>query len=401
MEHKEDKITGIKVITGNSAAAYGAVLCRPELVAMYPITPQTEVVEEISKFHAQGELDAEMVEVEGENSAMNIITAASVAGARVFTATSSYGLVFMYDALLQAAGYRVPAVMAIANRETPGITAVSAGQQDMISTRDSGWISIVASNCQEILDCVIMAYRLAEDHDIQLPVMVNYDGFYLSFLAEKVEVPTRKQVDAFLAPLKAQPPRPRLIPGVPASCGTHALLEGYVELRYKHFQAMARAKAKFDEIDQAFGRQFGRSYGGQVEAYRAEDADIVLVGAGSVTGTAQRVVDQCREKGIKVGLVRLRMFRPFPRERLAQVLKGKKAIGVIDRSICFGWDCGPFYMEIRALTPEIGNIPMISFICGMANMDVSPAEIGRMIDSVQSAAAGNAYQDVRWLSMEA
>ena len=280
MEHKEDKITGIRVITGNSAAAYGAVLCRPELVAMYPITPQTEVVEEISKFHAQGELDAEMVEVEGENSAMNIITAASVAGARVFTATSSYGLVFMYDALLQAAGYRVPAVMAIANRETPGITAVSAGQQDMISTRDSGWISIVASNCQEILDCVIMAYRLAEDHDIQLPVMVNYDGFYLSFLAEKVEVPTRKQVDAFLAPLKAQPPRPRLIPGVPASCGTHALLEGYVELRYKHFQAMTRAKAKFDEIDQAFGRQFGRSYGGQVEAYRTEDADIVLVGCG-------------------------------------------------------------------------------------------------------------------------
>lgn len=401
MGHKEDKIAGTKVITGNAAAAYGAMLCRPELVAMYPITPQTEVVEEISKFHAQGELDAEMVEVEGENSAMNIVTAASVAGARVFTATSSYGLVFMYDALLQAAGYRVPVVMVIANRETPGITAVSAGQQDMISTRDSGWISIIASNCQEILDSVIMAYRLAEDHDIQLPVMVNYDGFYLSFLAEKVEVPTREQVDGFLAPLKAQPPRPRLIPGVPASCGTHGLLEGYVELRYKHFQAMKRAKAKFDEIHQGFGRHFGRSYGGQVDAYRTEDADIVLVGAGSVTGTAQRVVDQYREKGIKVGLVRLRMFRPFPKERLAQVLKGKKAIGVIDRSICFGWDCGPFYMEIRALTPETGAIPMISFICGMANMDVSPAQIGQMIESVQSAAAGNAYEGVRWLSMEA
>jgi pyruvate/2-oxoacid:ferredoxin oxidoreductase alpha subunit len=400
MKKKEDMMAATKVITGNSSAAYGAMLCRPEVVALYPITPQTEVVEEMSRFHAEGHLDAEMVEVEGENSAMNIITAASVAGARVFTATSSYGLVFMYDALLQAAGYRVPAVMVNANRETPGVTAVSAGQQDMISTRDSGWISILASNCQEILDSVIMAYRLAEDSDIQLPVMVNYDGFYLSFLAEKVEIPAQEKVDSFLAPLKAQPPRPSLIPGKPAACGTHGLLEGYVELRYKHCAAMERAKGKFDQIDELFGRHFGRSYGGQVDGYRTEDAEIVLVASGSVTGTVQKVVDQNREKGIKIGLVRLRMFRPFPRERLAQVLRGKKAIGVIDRSICFGWNCGPIYMEIRALTPEIGTIPLMSFICGMANMDVSPSQIERMIETVRSASEGNAYQQVRWLTME-
>jgi pyruvate/2-oxoacid:ferredoxin oxidoreductase alpha subunit len=370
------------------------------MVAMYPITPQTEVVEELSRFHAEGRLEAEMVEVEGENSAMNIVTAASAAGARVFTATSSYGLVFMYDALLQTAGYRVPVVMVIANRETPGITGVAAGQQDMISTRDSGWISLVASNCQEVLDSVIMAYRLAEDSEVQLPVMVNYDGFYLSFLAEKVEIPSLERVDGFLAPLKNQPPRPVLVPGKPAGFGTHGLLEGYVELRYKHFAALERAKGKFEDIDRLFGEHFGRSYGGQVDGYRTDDAEILLVAAGSVTGTVQRVVDLHREKGVRIGLVRLRMFRPFPRERLAQVLKGKKAIGVIDRSICFGWNCGPLFMEIRALTPEIGPIPMQSFICGMASMDVNTYQIDRMIELVQSASEGNEYQEVRWISME-
>lgn len=400
MVKNEESMAATRVITGNSAAAYGAMLCRPEMVAMYPITPQTEVVEELSRFHAEGRLEAEMVEVEGENSAMNIVTAASAAGARVFTATSSYGLVFMYDALLQTAGYRVPVVMVIANRETPGITGVAAGQQDMISTRDSGWISLVASNCQEVLDSVIMAYRLAEDSEVQLPVMVNYDGFYLSFLAEKVEIPSLERVDGFLAPLKNQPPRPVLVPGKPAGFGTHGLLEGYVELRYKHFAALERAKGKFEDIDRLFGEHFGRSYGGQVDGYRTDDAEILLVAAGSVTGTVQRVVDLHREKGVRIGLVRLRMFRPFPRERLAQVLKGKKAIGVIDRSICFGWNCGPLFMEIRALTPEIGPIPMQSFICGMASMDVNTYQIDRMIELVQSASEGNEYQEVRWISME-
>lgn len=400
MEGTEFDKTKIKVITGNSAAAHGAMLCRPEVLALYPITPQTEVVEEISKFHASGELDAEVVEVEGENSAMNIITAASAAGARAFTATSSYGLVYMYDALLQASGYRVPIVMVNVNRETPGITAVSSGQQDMISTRDSGWIQIIASNCQEILDSVIMAYRLAEDFDIQVPVMVNYDGFYLSYLAEKVEIPGRAYVDGFLAPLKDQPQRPVLIPGQPTGFGTHGILEGYLELRYKHSIAMERAKAKFDEIDKAFEKDFGRSYGGQIETYRTEDADMVLVASGSLSGTAQKVIDLQREQGLKIGLIRLRMFRPFPRERLVEALRGKKAIGVIDRSICFGWNSGPMYVELRALSPEIGNVPMMSFIDGIANMDVSVANIERMVKIVQSASKGDSYQKVTWIGME-
>jgi len=355
----------VRVITGNAAAAYGAMLCRPDVATSYPITPMSEVAEQLSTFRAEGLVDTEMVEVEGENSAMNVVAAATLAGGRAFTATSSWGLVFMYDAVQHASGFRAPVVMAIANRETPGILAVSGGQQDIISTRDTGWIQIIVEDCQEILDSVIMAFRLAEDYDIQLPVMVNYDGFYLSYMAMPVEVPEREDVDRFLAPLKQQPERTKLVPGKPLGCGTHGIEVGFVELRYKHCMAMQRALEKVDEIDRSFGEFFGRSYGGQIEEYRTDDADIILVTSGGATGTARVVVDAKREQGIKVGLVKLRLFRPFPRQRLSEVLKGRKAIGVIDRSVGFGWNCGPMFMEIRALTPEIGIIPMLSYIDGL------------------------------------
>ena len=308
----------LKVITGNSAAAYGAMLCRPDVVASYPITPQTEVVEQLSKFHADGILDTEMVEVEGENSAMNIAAAASVAGGRAFTATSSWGLVYMYDAVIQAAGFRAPVVMANVNRETPGILAVSSGQQDMISTRDAGWIQLIVENSQEILDTIIMAFRLAEDSDIQLPVMVNYDGFYLSYLAEGVHIPAREDVDQFLAVLKSQPPRTILEPSKPLGAGSHGILTEFMELRYKHCAALERAKNKLDEIDHDFGEFFGRRYGGQIEEYRTEDADIVILTSGSAVGTTRTVVDAKRGQGVKVGLIKLRMFRPLPSGEINQ-----------------------------------------------------------------------------------
>lgn len=390
----------VKVITGNAAAAIGATLCRPDVVAAYPITPQTEVIEKLSEYHSQGILDAEMITVEGENSAMNAVTAASAAGGRVFTATSSWGLVFMYDAILAAAGARAPVVMANVNREPPGIIAVSSGQQDMISTRDAGWIFLIAEDSQEILDLIIMAYRLAEDHEIQLPVMVHYDGFYLSYMAERVEIPTNRDVDAFLSVLKEQPQRPRLIPGKPLGMGTHGILEGYLELRYKHCAALERAKQKFDRIDQDFKTAFGRAYGGQVETYRCEDADVVLVGSGSMCGTIKTVIDQKRKEGMKIGLVRLRMYRPFPQEKLIETLKGKKVVGVIDRSLCFGFKGGPMFTEIRSLSPELGGCRLLSFIDGIANMDITTANIDKIIGVCQSAASGAPCDDVTWVSYE-
>ncbi len=397
MKAKKGKVS---VMTGNVAAANIARLCRPEVVACYPITPQSEVAESMSSFVADGSLDAEIVEVEGENSAMNVVLAASVAGARTFTATSSYGLVYMYDAMMQASGYRAPVVMVNVNRETPGIHAVSSGQQDMISTRDSGWVQIIVENNQEIIDQIIMAYRLAEDFDIQLPVMVNYDGYYLSYLAEAVEMPDQADVDAFLAPLKNQPQRPRIIPGKSTGCGTHGIEMGYVEARYKHWSALERAKQKVDDIDKEFGEYFGRSYGGQIEEYRLDDADIAIVTSGSAAGTAKTVVDAKRNEGVKVGLVKIRLFRPFPEERLTKALKGKKAIGVIDRSVCFGWKYGPMCTELKAITPSIGAVPILSYIDGLANLDITTPHISRVVDEVNAAAKGKAYQDVTWIPME-
>jgi pyruvate/2-oxoacid:ferredoxin oxidoreductase alpha subunit len=391
----------VRVITGNGAAAYAAMLCRPDVVTSYPITPMSEVAEQLSAFHADGILDAEMVEVEGENSAMNVVAAASASGGRAFTATSSWGLSFMYDAVQHAAGFRVPVVMAIANRESPGILAVSGGQQDIISARDTGWIQVIVEDVQEIFDTIIMAFRLAEDYDIQLPVMVNYDGFYISYLAQAVEIAAQEDVDRFLEPLKQQPPRLKLTPGKPLGLGTHGIEVGFVELRYKQCAALQRATTKLDEIDKEFGDYFGRSYGGQIDEYRTEDAEIIIVASGGAAGTARAVVDDKRDEGIKVGLVKIRLFRPFPRQRLTEVLKGRKAVGVIDRSVCFGWNCGPMYTEIRALTPEIGIImPMLSYIDGLANLDITRQHIERVIDDTHAAANGKSYQEVTWIPLE-
>ncbi|MBN1189328.1 MAG: hypothetical protein JXA46_06215 [Dehalococcoidales bacterium] len=389
-----------RVITGNAAAAYAAMRCRPDVIASYPITPQSEVVEQLSRFKADGEIEAEMIEVEGENSAMNAVTAAACAGGRAFTATSSYGLAFMYDAMMVTASYRAPVVMVNVNRETPGILAVSCGQQDMISVRDAGWIQLVVEDCQEIIDTIIMSFRLAEDYDIQLPVMVNYDGYYLSYSAEAVKIPAFEEVDRYLAVLKSQPERMKLVPGKALGIGTHGILLTYTELRYKHMAALERSKEKLDRIDREYQSMFGRGYGGQIEEYRCDDADIVLVVSGSATGTARVVIDNIRDRGIKAGLVKMRMFRPFPREKLAKALEGKKAIGVLDRSVGFGWNCGPFYMETCAALHGISSVPVLGFIDGLANMDITIPHIEKMLRDIHAASQGKPYRENTWMSLE-
>ena len=260
-------------------------------------------------------MDAEVVNVEGENSSMGVCCSASLVGGRTFTATSSWGLLFMVDGLHYAAAYRIPVVMTNANRETRGIFTIGNSSQDMWAMRDTGWIQINVEYNQEILDAVIMSYRLAEDPDILLPVMVCYDGFYLSYRKDPLEVPDQADVDRYLAPL-AENKRKIVTPDDPEIFGVPSFFpqdegEGCTEFRFKHSAALERSKDKFDSVDEEFGKIFDRSYGRQIEEYKMEDAEIALVTTGSVTGTSKVVVDKMREKGVKVGLVKIRMIRPF------------------------------------------------------------------------------------------
>ncbi|MDY6855992.1 MAG: pyruvate synthase subunit PorA [Thermodesulfobacteriota bacterium] len=394
----ETQIKGhVRVLDGNRAAAWSVLLSRPDVVALYPITPQTQVVEQLSQFHAEGLLHAEMVEVEGENSAMSTVLGASVAGGRVFTATSSWGLEFMHDVLLVAAGMRVPVVMVNVNRESTSIPAVAVSRQDVWTERDSGWIHIEAETCQEVLDSIVMAYRLAEDPDVLLPVMISYDGFYLSYLSERVEIPTQEDVDRFLTPV-AQTDRPKIVPGELLSFGGFTFPESFAEYRMKHCLALERAKEKIEEIDRAYHRAFDRSYGGVIEEYRTEDAEIVIVGMGTEMGTAKGVIDETRDEGMKVGLIRVRMYRPFPKERLAKALMGKRTVGVIDKSVCFGWNCGHLFMEMKPVILDLDKpIPMADFIGGLASADITKDQIRRVIKSTFEASQGKPYREVTWL----
>lgn len=387
----------VKVLSGNKAAAYGVLLCKPEVICAYPITPQTAVLEYLAQFCAEGLLQAETVEVEGEHSAISVLTGASAAGGRTFTATSSQGLAFMFEAYHRVANLRLPVVMVIATREMDNL--VAAGQQDVIAVRDAGWIQIHTSSCQEILDAIIMAYKLAEDPEILLPVSVCYDGFYLSHLSERVEVPHQEKVDAFL------PPRDagifRLDPRSPMRLGRMVPTgELFTEYRYKHAQAMQRVKGKLEEIEADFQRAFGRSYGGQLEKYRVEDAEVVLVTMGSCTSSAKVVVDRKREEGHKVGLIGVRLFRPFPQERLAEALRGKKAVGVIDRNVSFGWNSGTLLMELRSALYGKGEMPLLNFIDGLGGSDITLEHIARAVDSTLKAARGEEYPHTTWLALE-
>lgn len=387
----------IKVLEGNEAAAYGAMLCRPDVICAYPITPQTSLLEQLFQFKADGLLDAEMIPVESEHSAMSAVIGAAKAGGRSFTSTSSQGLAFMYEAYIDASTMRLPIVMVIATREMQSPIGVSSSEQDAIMARDGGWITINVESCQEILDNIIMAYRLAEDPEILLPVNVCYDGFYLSYLSEPVSIPSQEEVERFLPPFK---PSTRLDPQMPMT-NPYCVGELPVKYRYGHLAAMQRAKTKLEEIDREFQKTFGRSYGGQIEEYRCGDADIVLIAMGSCVGTARVVVDGKRDEGLKVGLIKIRMFRPFPRERMVDALRGKKAVGLIDRNVCFGWGSGTLFAELKAALFDLDTrMPLLNFIAGLSGLDITLSHIERAIDAIQSTTQGKPYQEVTWLDLE-
>lgn len=365
-----------KVITGNYAISYGAKLSRAQVVAAYPITPQTSIIEKLASFTADGELDAAFVKVESEHSAMAACIGASATGARAFTATSGQGLLLMHEMLHWAAGGRHPIVMGAVNRGIAPGWSVWTEQSDTLAQRDTGWIQYYCESSQEALDTVIQAYKVAET--VLLPAMVIIDAFVLSHTSEVVDIPDQALVDQYLPPFR---PQWKLDVDDPHAFNALVTPNEWFELRYKIHQAMEQALEVARQADQEYGRLIGRSWG-LVESYKMEGAEVALVTTATVTSTARDVIDAMRAEGTPVGLVKMRLFRPFPVGDVVQALRGVKKVGVLDRNLTFG-QCGVFAEEIKAaLYDSDVRVPLFDFVLGLGGRDVTPATIRQVAEHV-------------------
>ena len=362
-----------KIMVGNHAVSWGVMLARAEVISAYPITPQTTIVEELSVLCADGRLKAKFIPVESEHSAMACCIGAAAAGVRTFTATSGQGLALMHEMLHWASGARLPIVMATVNRALGSPWNIWGEQTDSLAQRDTGWLQLYCENNQEVLDTTIQAFKIAEE--ILLPVMLNLDAYFLSHTAEPVEIPEQSQVDNFLPRFQ---PSFRLDPQDPHSFGCLTTPDYFMEFRYKMQQAMLKGREVAKRVDEDFGQVFGRKYG-LIDAYRCEGADLILVASGAIASTARVVVDALREKGRKVGMVKVRLFRPFPKEELAEVLQGAEKVAVVDRNVSFGVG-GIFAHELRAaFCNEKVRPPIFSFIAGLGGRDVTPQVLNDVV----------------------
>ncbi len=358
-----------RVIMGNHAASYGAQLARAQVIAAYPITPQTQIIEMLSEFCADGRLNAKFITVESEHSAMAATIGAATAGARTFTATSSHGLALMHEMLHWAAGARLPIVMAEVNRAMGPGWSIWTDQNDSLSQRDTGWMQVYCESNQEVLDSVIQGYKIAET--VLLPLMIVIDAFVLSHTSEAVDIPDIATVDRFLPPRKAQY---KLDVTTPHAFGGLVTPSHYMEMRYKMQKAMEEALGVMEDVDREFQQIFGRSYG-LLEEYRMDDAEVVLVTSGTITSTAREVIDSLREEGQRIGLLKMRVFRPFPTERARNALACAQKIAVIDRNISFGQG-GIFAQEVRSALYDAGTrTPLFNFIVGLGGRDVTPTSL--------------------------
>jgi pyruvate/2-oxoacid:ferredoxin oxidoreductase alpha subunit len=384
-----------KVVTGNYAAAYGAMRSRAAFVAAYPITPQTFIVEHLSEFVNNGEMDCEYVEVESEHSALSACVSASATGVRSFTATSSQGLALMHEILPTATGMRLPIVMAVVNRAIAAPINIWVEHNDIMPERDSGWIQVFCDNNQEVQDMVLQAFRIAEDKRVALPVIVNLDAFILSHTVEPVDLMDPDDADKFLPSFR--PPHFSLDPENPVGMGVFTPPEYVQESRWQVDSAMLEAPKVIGEVNAAFAKQFGRDHGGMVEEYMTDDADVVLVAMGTASSTAHEVVDEYRAKGKKVGLVKLRFWRPYPRDQLRKIAERVKAVGVYDRAISYGVG-GPSFIEFRNAAYGL-QVPTVDFITGLGGRDVSSDDVRLMFDRLlETARTGTVKREVVWIN---
>ncbi len=355
-----------KVIEGSQAVSEAARLARVQVIAAYPITPQTHIVEALSGYCSNGTLDARFINVESEHSAMAAVIGAASGGARAFTASSSHGLAYMHELLHWASAARLPIVMAEVNRALGPGWNIWTDQTDSLAQRDTGWIQLYCEDGQEVLDTTLQAFRLAEE--LNLPVMVILDAFYLSHTFEPIDIPDQQLVDRFLPRLS---PRIKMDTANPGALNQLVTPAAYMEMRYNTQLAMESAQDCLEKIEKEFAAVFNRTHG-PVEAIRCRDADIIMVTTGTVTGTCRQVLADLRSRGEKVGLFKLKLFRPFPSNLICRHLGAAKKIAVIDRNISFGAG-GIFAQEIRAALCNLDRPPRIfSYVAGLGGRDITP-----------------------------
>ncbi|HCG77000.1 MAG: pyruvate ferredoxin oxidoreductase [bacterium (Candidatus Ratteibacteria) CG_4_10_14_3_um_filter_41_18] len=357
--------------TANEAFAEAMRQINPDVVAAYPITPATEIVQIFSQFVADGKVDTEFVPVESEHSAMSAVIGASLAGARAMTATSSQGLALMWEVLNIASGLRLPIIMPMVNRSLSAPINIHCDHSDSMGARDTGWIQIFSESVQESYDNLLQAVRIAEE--MFLPVMVTTDGFILSHCLELIESLSDKEVKEFIG--KYQPKNFLLDIEHPITIGALDLQDYYFEHKRQEAEAMIKSKEVILKVGEEFGEKFGRNYR-FFEDYKISDSEVAIVVMGSTAGTAKTVVDQLREEGIKAGLLKLRVFRPFPAKELKEVLKNVKAIAILDRSDSFNAVSGPLFSEIRNVLYDLEERPkIVDYIYGLGGRDIGLKEI--------------------------
>ncbi|RLG84158.1 MAG: pyruvate ferredoxin oxidoreductase [Thermoprotei archaeon] len=366
--------TVTKVLVGNHAVAEAIRLARVQVVAAYPITPQTVIVERIAEMVESGELKAKYIRVESEHSALAAVYGAAAAGARAFTATSSHGLLYMYEMLWWLAQSHLPLVLALVTRAIGPPWNIHTDHQDLLTVRDAPWIIAMAENVQEAFDLTLQGFKISEDKRVLLPFMVGLDGFVLSHTAEPVSMPTQETVDAWLPPREPEPWV--LEPGKPFAVGNVGPDEVTMELRWLLWRAVERARTVIREVDREYEKIAGRSYGGLVERYRLSDAKYVVVTMGAWSGDAKEAVDRLRDEGVPVGLLRIRFVRPFPKEEVLEVAAGSRAILVVDRAVSMG-NAGVLGIEISSVVR--GRIPVKNVIAGLGGTDTGYEDFEDMI----------------------
>ena len=384
-----------RMVTGDYAAAWGAMVSRPQVIAAYPITPQTMIIEHLSEFLAAKKLDAELMRVESEHSALSAVIAAEATGVRTYTATSSQGLALMHEPLFVAPPMHLPVVMSVVNRTVAAPLGIWVEHNDTMPQRDTGWMQVYVEDAQEALDMVLQAYRVAEHREVELPMMVCMDAFLVSHTIESVDLVGQESADAFLPAYK--PVHAYLDPERPLVLGAASPPEYIQEVRWETDLRMRKAAEILEDVDREFGRAFGRSYGGALETYRLEDAEVGLVTLGTVTSVARDVVDLLRDQGEKVGLLKLRYFRPFPAERLRDATEHLHALGVYDRAVSFGVG-GPTYIETRNALYDSHKIPIHGFLAGLGGRDVTGDDVSLMFKrTTQAATRGKRAGGVTWI----